>query len=93
MELLVSMKDIGDKNDGSITYGFVTTGESWQMLQYHDGSFQVTDKMEVLFAAMSDDKETWISGLHKCRADGWRIGKCVLVPRSYLSWRRTGKGS
>ena len=60
-QCLVSMKDIGDKNDGSIIYGFVTTGESWRMLKYHDGSFQVTDKMEVLFGMMSHNKEKWIN--------------------------------
>ena len=31
------------------------------MLKYHDGSFQVTDKMEVLFGAMSHNKEKWIN--------------------------------
>ena len=57
----VSMKDVGDKNDGIVISGFVTTGDFWRMLKYHDGSFQVTDMMQVLFGMMSHEKEKCIN--------------------------------
>ena len=62
-QCLVAMKDMGDKNaDGGILYGFITTGESWRMLQYDGTSFKMTRKIEVLFEGMGEEneKETWM---------------------------------
>lgn len=33
---------------GGIVYGFITTGETWQMLRY-DRAFQITEETTVLF--------------------------------------------
>ena len=59
-QCLVSMKDMGDMNGGGVVYGFVAMGESWRMLSYDGKSFQVTDKMDVLFGAMGKNKQKWI---------------------------------
>ena len=33
-QCLMVMKDMRDSNGGGVVYGFVTAGESWQMLSY-----------------------------------------------------------
>ena len=40
-------------------YGFITTGESWRMIRY-DGTFQMTNKMEVVFDAIEEEKARWM---------------------------------
>lgn len=52
-QCLLSMKATENKNHESVVYGFITTGESWRVLGYHDKSFQVTDRIEVLFGVLS----------------------------------------
>lgn len=59
-QCLVALKDIRDKNGGGVVYGFITTGESWRMLSYDGKSFQVTDKIDVLFGTMGKSKEKWM---------------------------------
>lgn len=54
---LLAMKDMRDNNGGvGKVYGFITTGESWQILSYN-GGFQVTNKIDVVFLTMGEDKE------------------------------------
>lgn len=61
-QCLLAMKDMGDSNHGGIVYGFVTTGDTWRMLRYDasDGSFLVSNKIEVAFDTMRREKERWI---------------------------------
>jgi len=47
-QCLLALKDVKDVSSGEAVYGFITTGEPWRMLRY-DGTFQMTNKMEVLF--------------------------------------------
>ncbi|RPB15816.1 hypothetical protein P167DRAFT_542534 [Morchella conica CCBAS932] len=61
-QCLLAMKDMRDNNGGvGEVYGFVTTAEFWQMLSY-DGAFQVTNKLDVLFHTMGEEKEKWMKG-------------------------------
>ena len=59
-QCLLAMKDMGDNNGGDKVYGFVTTGESWRMLSYDGVSFQLTDRMDVLFGAIAKEKDKWM---------------------------------
>ncbi|KAI5839536.1 hypothetical protein DFP73DRAFT_561246, partial [Morchella snyderi] len=59
-QCLLSMKDARDNNGGGEVYGFVTTGESWQMLKYDGASFQITRKIDVLFQGMDQERELWM---------------------------------
>ena len=59
-QCLLAMKDMGDSNHGGVVYGFITTGDSWRMLSYDGGSFQVTDQFQVVFETMGTDKDRWI---------------------------------
>ncbi|KAI5839545.1 hypothetical protein DFP73DRAFT_561270 [Morchella snyderi] len=54
-QCFLSLKDMRDNNGGGSVYGFITTGDSWRMVSY-DGTFQMSEKMEVLFDTMDDDK-------------------------------------
>ena len=61
-QCLLAMKDAWDNNgfqDGFL-YGFVTTGEQWQMFRYDGTSFSVTEKLSVIFETMERDKKKWI---------------------------------
>lgn len=58
-QCLLAMKDARDKNGGGEVYGFVTMGDTWRMLK-HDGEFQMTNKIDVLFDTMSEEKERWM---------------------------------
>ncbi|KAL0633576.1 hypothetical protein Q9L58_007536 [Maublancomyces gigas] len=53
------LKDMRDNNGGGSVYGFITTGDSWRIVSY-DGTFQMSEKMEILFDTMDDDKERWM---------------------------------
>ncbi|KAG0638807.1 hypothetical protein HOY80DRAFT_965850 [Tuber brumale] len=59
-QCLLAMKDIGDRNGGGVVYGFVTTGEQWQMLRYDGAAFTQTIKFLVLSQNMRQEKETWM---------------------------------
>ncbi|KAF8532805.1 hypothetical protein BDD12DRAFT_809643 [Trichophaea hybrida] len=59
-QCLLAMKDMRDNNGGvDEVYGFVTTGESWRMISY-DGTFQVTNKIDLVFNTMGDEKDKWM---------------------------------
>ena len=58
-QCLLSMKGMGDSNHGGV-YGFITTGERWRMLSYDSVSFQVIEKIEVVFETMGRFKEKWL---------------------------------
>jgi len=49
-----------DGNDEGKVYGFVTTGEIWQMFEYDGGVFQKTNSIVVLFDSMDEEKERWM---------------------------------
>ncbi|RPA93678.1 hypothetical protein L873DRAFT_1815520, partial [Choiromyces venosus 120613-1] len=59
-QCLLSMKDMRDNNGTGVVYGFVTTGDTWQMLRNDGTSFQLSEKMHVLFYNMGEDRETWM---------------------------------
>ncbi|KAG0634855.1 hypothetical protein HOY80DRAFT_1140366 [Tuber brumale] len=59
-QCLLSMKDMGDRNGGGVVYGFVTTGEQWQMLRYGGAVFSQTDNFQVVFHSMRRRKERWM---------------------------------
>jgi len=59
-QCLLAMKDMRDNNAGGKVYGFVTTGETWQMLEYDGEVFQKTNSFSVLFDSMDREKERWM---------------------------------
>ncbi|KAF8416251.1 hypothetical protein EV426DRAFT_578791 [Tirmania nivea] len=59
-QCLLAMKDLRDGNKGGMIYGFVTTGDVWRMLSYDGATFQVTDRLFMVFDLMRDDKVKWI---------------------------------
>lgn len=59
-QCLLSMKDMRDNNGGGKVYGFLTTGESWQMARYDGTSFTLTDSFIVTFRTMGSNKERWM---------------------------------
>lgn len=58
-QCLLTMKDMRDRNGAGEVYGFVMTGETWQMASY-DGEFRIARKMDVLFDGMDQDAELWM---------------------------------
>ncbi|KAI5839543.1 hypothetical protein DFP73DRAFT_561266 [Morchella snyderi] len=83
-QCLLAMKDARDNGGGEV-YGFVTTGDTWRMLKY-DGKFQMTNKMEVLFDTMDEDKEKWMkdySILVDCMYTALNNGGIVKKADSY----------
>ena len=61
-QCLLAMKDMEDNNgtgDGKV-YGFVTTGEVWQMIEYDGKSFRMTNNINVVFGTMDKEKERWM---------------------------------
>ena len=68
-QCLMVMKDTRDNNGGGVIYGFVTTGESWQMLSYDGKDFCLSRKIHSVFGGMDEDKELWLkdfSGVVDC---------------------------
>ncbi|RPA93365.1 hypothetical protein L873DRAFT_1748747 [Choiromyces venosus 120613-1] len=61
-QCLLAMKDMGDNNGGGVVYGFVTTGEQWQMLRYDGTVFTQTENFLVLFPNMGQEKGRWMKG-------------------------------
>jgi len=60
-QLLLSLKDAWDNNGGGVVYGFVTTGEQWQMFSYDGTSFQKTRRLVVVLEGMEEeDEESWM---------------------------------
>ncbi|KAG0643675.1 hypothetical protein HOY80DRAFT_944802 [Tuber brumale] len=59
-QCLLAMKDMGDRNGGGVVYGFITTGEQWQMLRYDGAVFTQTHNFLVLFRDMGQDREKWL---------------------------------
>ncbi|KAF8422928.1 hypothetical protein EV426DRAFT_717859 [Tirmania nivea] len=53
---LLAMKDMGTTMLVVKVYGFITTGESWRMLSYDGVSFQLTDRMNVIFGSIGKEK-------------------------------------
>ncbi|RPA92424.1 hypothetical protein L873DRAFT_1817612, partial [Choiromyces venosus 120613-1] len=59
-QCLLAMKDIADRNGGGVVYGFVTTGEEWQMFRYDSTVFTQTCKFQALSQNMTQEKGTWM---------------------------------
>lgn len=59
-QCLLAMKDVRDNNGGGVVYGFVTTGESWQMLRYDGKDFCLPRKIHSVFGRMDEDKDLWM---------------------------------
>jgi len=59
-QCLLSMRDMRDCNGVGKVYGFVTTGESWQMIRYDGMYFQVTDKFDATFRTMRGQEGKWM---------------------------------
>ncbi|KAF8430029.1 hypothetical protein EV426DRAFT_660083 [Tirmania nivea] len=59
-QCLLEMKDMRDKNRDGKVYGFVTTGETWQMLEYDGASFRKNEYITVVFDSMGEDKQRWM---------------------------------
>ena len=85
-QCLLALKDMRENNGVGEVFGFVTTGESWQMLSYDGASFRVTCEMHVLFDGMEQDKELWmkensilVDCIYAALSDGGIITKDVVV--------------
>jgi len=60
IQCMLSLKDTSDNNrDGGVLYGFVTTGEEWQMIRYDGKEFVQADPFKVALRDMALKKETW----------------------------------
>ena len=59
-QCLVAMKDMRDNNCEGKVYGFVTTGEMWQMVEYDGTAFRKTNTIVVLFDTMDAEKDKWM---------------------------------
>ena len=61
-QCLLTMKDAWENNGikYGFLYGFVTTGEDWQMIRYDGVSFKKARKIVVLFEGMDQEKELWM---------------------------------
>ncbi|KAI5803265.1 hypothetical protein DFH27DRAFT_44381 [Peziza echinospora] len=59
-QCLLAMKDIRDNNANGKVYGFVTTGETWQMLEYDGKVLRKAESIVVLFETMGEDKARWM---------------------------------
>ena len=85
-QCLMVLKDTRDNNGGGVVYGFVTTGESWQMLSYDGKDFCLSRKIYSVFGGMRKDKELWLkdfSGVVDCMyfalSNGGIVKKDVVV--------------
>jgi len=59
-QCLLALKDMGEENGGGVVYGFVTSGEYWQMLKNDGGNFSQTDTIRVLFHGMAKERKKWM---------------------------------
>ena len=81
-QCFLAMKDMADRNgDDSIMYGFITTGESWRMVQYDGTSFKMTCRIDVLYQRMAQEKEKAI----------WMKDHSVLVDCIYAALNHGGR--
>lgn len=88
-QLLLSLKDLRDNNGSGEVYGFATIGESWRMFKYDGVSFCKTEKMDILFEPMKNNKKRWLkncSELIDCiimaMRNGGMVKKAVAVGTS-----------
>ncbi|RPA94610.1 hypothetical protein L873DRAFT_1814168 [Choiromyces venosus 120613-1] len=79
-QCLLALKDIADNNGGGIVYGFVTSGAEWQMIRYDRIAFTQTDRFQVLFGTMGQEKERWmkeasviVDCIHTALRSGWVV--------------------
>ncbi|KAI5780243.1 hypothetical protein DFH27DRAFT_361544 [Peziza echinospora] len=87
-QCLLAMKDAWGNNgfqDGFL-YGFVTTGEHWEMFRYDGTSFSVTERLSAIFQGMERNKKRWIDNysavvdcLYSALCDGGIVRKDVVV--------------
>ncbi|PUU82247.1 hypothetical protein B9Z19DRAFT_1159244 [Tuber borchii] len=56
----LALKDMRDNNARGVVYGFITTGEQWQMVSYNGQDFTQTKSFLVLSHDMENKKETWM---------------------------------
>ena len=59
-ECMLALKDMGDRNGGGFVYGFVASGEFWQVIRYDGSVFTQTRPIPVLFPAVEREKEMWL---------------------------------
>ncbi|KAG0643083.1 hypothetical protein HOY80DRAFT_1034624 [Tuber brumale] len=57
-QCLLSLKDMRDCNGGGTVYGFLTMGDSRRMISC-DGTFTLSNKLELLFDNMQENKKEW----------------------------------
>jgi len=79
---LLALKDIRGKNRGGIVYGFVTTAEEWQMVQYNGTAFTQSNRFQVMFQGMGHERERWmregaviVDCIHMVLRSGGFVGK------------------
>ena len=59
---LLLLKDARDNNGEGEVYGFVTTGQMWQMIRYDGASFTMTRVITAVFGGMDEDRVEWVRG-------------------------------
>lgn len=61
-QLLLSMKDMRDRNRHGTIYGFTTTGDKWQMVSYDGAAWTVSEDFKLMFPRMREpeQKERWM---------------------------------
>lgn len=60
-QCLLSVKDAYDNNnDGKNIYGFMTTGDSWQLVTYNGINFNMSEDFKIIFPTMKNNKKRWI---------------------------------
>jgi len=73
-QCLLEMNDMRGNNNAGEVYGFVTTGQHWQMFKYDGESFKTTREIMVVFNGM--DKKSNLSVLVKLGCP--RAASCSL---------------
>jgi len=53
-QYLLSIKDMWDSNGGGEVYGFVPTGDLWQMITYDGGLFRMSRPFFAMFSGMEE---------------------------------------
>lgn len=49
IQCLLPMKDMQSNNGGGVVFGFVTSGQQWQMIRFDDENYTQTNTFDVLF--------------------------------------------
>ena len=61
MQCMLALRDMADNNrDGQVVYGFITTGDFWQVIRYQHEIFTQTDPIQVVFRTMERNKAKWL---------------------------------